>query len=387
MKEYDRIQIQDICSRISSGGTPKSTVEKYYGGNIPWLNTKEVNFNRIHSTERTITEEGLQNSSAKWIDENAVIVAMYGATAGKSAISKIRLTTNQACCNLNIDPDKADYRFVYYALYNDYSRLASLANGGAQQNLNAMQIKEFEIPYPSIEEQTAIANFLSALDDKIEVNRQINDNLEQQASNLFQDWLNNCENSIMLRELTDNVLDYTPNTHEYVYLLNSSDVTEGQFTVLPLTPNINLKGQFKKRFKKGDILYSEIRPRNRHYAYCYFDADKYIASTRLIVLRAKPEMLTSGILLYQYLMLNNVFEEFTLKTESRSGTFPQGNYEDLSSIKVPYGASQEKIAKALESIYKQLWINLEENKRLEALRDSLLPKLMSGELKINEIDC
>ena len=218
-------------------------------------------------------------------------------------------------------------------------------------------------------------------------NRRRNDNLEQQASNLFQDWLNNCENSIMLRELTDNVLDYTPNTHEYVYLLNSSDVTEGQFTVLPLTPNINLKGQFKKRFKKGDILYSEIRPRNRHYAYCYFDADKYIASTRLIVLRAKPEMLTSGILLYQYLMLNNVFEEFTLKTESRSGTFPQGNYEDLSSIKVPYGASQEKIAKALESIYKQLWINLEENKRLEALRDSLLPKLMSGELKINEIDC
>ena len=98
-------------------------------------------------------------------------------------------------------------------------------------------------------------------------------------------------------------------------------------------------------------------------------------------------MLTSSILLYQYLMLNNVFEEFTLKTESRSGTFPQGNYEDLSSIKVPYGASQEKIAKALESIYKQLWINLEENKRLEALRDSLLPKLMSGELKINEIDC
>ena len=120
MKEYDRIQVQDICTRICSGGTPKSTVEEYYGGTIPWLNTKEVNFNRIHSTEKTITEKGLQNSSAKWIDENAVIVAMYGATAGKSAIAKIPLTTNQACCNLNVDPNKADYRFVYYALYNDY---------------------------------------------------------------------------------------------------------------------------------------------------------------------------------------------------------------------------------------------------------------------------
>ena len=218
-------------------------------------------------------------------------------------------------------------------------------------------------------------------------NRRRNDNLEQQASILFQDWLRKCDSNVSIRELADNVLDYTQNLHDLVYLLNSSDVTEGHFSSLPLVANTNLKGQFKKRFMKGDILYSEIRPRNRHYAYCYFDADNYIASTRLIILRAKPDMLTSSIVLYQYLMLNSVFEEFTLKTESRSGTFPQGNYEDLSSIRVPYGANQEEIAKSLGSIYEQLWNNLKENERLEALRDSLLPKLMSGELKINELDC
>ena len=387
MQEWKTYRIGDICKRVCSGGTPKSTEPSYYDGEIPWLNTKEINFNRISSTEKHITQSGLDNSSAKWIDKNSVIVAMYGATAAKVAINTIPLTTNQACCNLSIDETKADYRFVYYWLCSRYTELASLANGGAQQNLNAQQIKDFEIKLPEIQTQQKIADLLWSIDNKIICNKSINDNLEQQASHLFQDWINNCENSIRLRELTDNVLDYTPNTHDHVYLLNSSDVTEGQFTVLPLTPNINLKGQFKKRFKKGDILYSEIRPRNRHYAYCYFDADEYIASTRLIILRAKPEMLSSNILLYQYLMLNNVFEEFTLKTESRSGTFPQGNYEDLSSIKVPYGANQEEIATALESIYKQLWNNLEENERLEALRDSLLPKLMSGELKLNEIDC
>ncbi len=218
-------------------------------------------------------------------------------------------------------------------------------------------------------------------------NRRRNDNLEQQASFLFQDWLSNCNSNVSIRELAENILDYTQNKCEQVYLLNSSDVTEGRFSSLPLVSNTNLKGQFKKRFKKGDILYSEIRPRNRHYAYCYFDADRYIASTRLIILRAKPDMLTSSTVLYQYLMLNSVFEEFTLKTESRSGTFPQGNYEDLSSIRVPYSANQEEIAKSLEAIYEQLWNNLKENERLEALRDILLPKLMSGELKINEIDC
>ena len=107
---------------------------------------------------------------------------MYGATAGKSAISKIPLTTNQACCNLMVDPEKADYRFVYYALASDYNRLASLANGGAQQNLNAQQIKDFEIPEFTLEEQKRIADFLSSLDDKIELNRRINDNLTRFAA-------------------------------------------------------------------------------------------------------------------------------------------------------------------------------------------------------------
>ena len=215
----------------------------------------------------------------------------------------------------------------------------------------------------------------------------INDNLEQQAQNLFNNWIVNCEETISIKELADNILDYSQNKHEYVYLLNSSDVTEGQFTSLPLTHNSNLKGQFKKRFQEGDILYSEIRPRNRHYAYCFFNAEKFIASTRLMVLRAKSEKLSSSILLYQYLLLDNVFEEFTLKTESRSGTFPQGNYQDLSSIIVPYSSDHSELATSLESIYRMYWNNLQENERLKCMRDSLLPKLMSGELKINEIDC
>ena len=177
MEESKYIKISELCSKVCSGGTPKSSVASYYDGDIPWLNTKEINFNHIYSTEKTITEEGLNNSSAKWIEPNAVVVAMYGATAGKSAIIKIPLTTNQACCNLMIDPSKADYRFVYYALASDYNRLASLANGGAQQNLNAQQIKDFEIPNFSLAEQKRIADFLSSLDDKIELNRRINDNL------------------------------------------------------------------------------------------------------------------------------------------------------------------------------------------------------------------
>lgn len=181
MKKNNRIKISDIAINICSGGTPKSTCPEFYGGDIPWLNTKEINFNRINSTEKTITENGLNSSSAKWIEKNSIAVAMYGATAGKSAIIEIPLTTNQACCNITIDANKADYRFVYYALFNDFQRLASLANGGAQQNLNAQRIKDFDIPYPTVKEQTLIANILSSLDDKIELNHRLNDNLNTAA--------------------------------------------------------------------------------------------------------------------------------------------------------------------------------------------------------------
>ena len=113
MEEWKEYKIGNICSNVCSGGTPSSKHAEYYDGDIPWLNTKEINFNRIYNTEKSITEEGLNNSSAKWIAENSVIVAMYGATAGKAAIAKIPLTTNQACCNLTIDPTIADYRFVF----------------------------------------------------------------------------------------------------------------------------------------------------------------------------------------------------------------------------------------------------------------------------------
>ena len=188
MTEWKTYRLGDVCKKVCSGGTPKSTEPSFYDGDIPWLNTKEINFNRIYSTERCITQKGLDNSSAKWIDANCVIVAMYGATAAKVAINKIPLTTNQACCNLSIDEKIADYRFVYYWLCFNYTNLASLANGGAQQNLNAQQIKDFEISLPPLEEQRRIAGILGAIDDKIENNRRINTNLELQAQALYKQW-------------------------------------------------------------------------------------------------------------------------------------------------------------------------------------------------------
>ena len=183
--KFEIYSLGNLCSRIASGGTPKSTKSEYYDGGIPWLNTKEVNFNRIYATERNISELGLKSSSAKWIAAPSVIVAMYGATAGKVAVGLVPLTTNQACCNMEIQEDKADFRFVYYYLKWKSKRLSSLANGGAQQNLNAQLIKDFPINLPCLPVQNRIADILWSIDDKIELNQKINENLERQMQALF----------------------------------------------------------------------------------------------------------------------------------------------------------------------------------------------------------
>ena len=182
------VRLGDICTKVCSGGTPTSSNPAYYDGDIPWLNTNEVNFCNIYSTNKTISEEGLRKSAAKYVPVNTVIVAMYGVTAGKCAIAKIPLTTNQACCNLVINDKLADYRYVYHFLYQQSDSLNKLAVGGAQQNLNAITIKKFKIALPPLPTQQKIASILSTYDTLIENNTKRIRLLEQMAENLYKEW-------------------------------------------------------------------------------------------------------------------------------------------------------------------------------------------------------
>ena len=153
------LTIEDISNNISSGGTPRSNIAAYYGGNIPWLRTQEVNFSEIWDTEIKITEEGMNSSSAKYIPANCVIVAMYGATVGRVGINKIPLTTNQACANIEVDDSIAFYKYVYYYLSSQYKYIKSLGTG-SQTNINAGIVRKLKIPIPPLAEQQRIVSIL-----------------------------------------------------------------------------------------------------------------------------------------------------------------------------------------------------------------------------------
>ena len=169
--DFEWKTLGEVTKKWYSGGTPRASNPEYYkGGNIPWLRTQEVKFNDIEETNIKITPAALKNSSAKWIPENCVIIAISGATAGRSAINKITLTTNQHCGCLEIDSTKALYRYVFHWVGLNYENIKALGQG-ARGDLNSSIIRNFRIPIPhadnpekSLSEQQRIVIILDKFD-------------------------------------------------------------------------------------------------------------------------------------------------------------------------------------------------------------------------------
>ena len=161
------MKVSEISTKICSGGTPNRSVERYFSGDILWLRTQEVDWNEIYDTEIKITEEAVANSSAKIIPANCVIIAMYGATAGKACINKVPLTTNQACCNVAVNGQVAEYKYLYYYICSRYEHIKGLGEG-SQNNINAQKIKEYPIPIPPLSRQQEIVSTLDTMSSLID---------------------------------------------------------------------------------------------------------------------------------------------------------------------------------------------------------------------------
>ena len=402
-------KLKEICELIVD--CPHSTA-KNEGYGYPLIRTPNVGKGRLllQGVHR-VNDEVYNARNERAVPSEGDIILAREAPVGNAAIIMPgqKVCLGQRVVLIRANKSMVNPMFLVYYLLSDeiQHRLKNNANGAVVAHLNMEEIRNLKVSIPDIKIQNSVAGILSSLDDKIECNRRINDNfafsfllltcfvlwllklrndnLEQQAQALFKSWLSHCSKMVTIGDLSLNITDYTKCEREEVVLINSSDVTEGHFEHHILSENKNLKGHFKKRFQKGDILYSQVRPRNRHWAFCTFDSDNYLASTQLMVIRNRPNVIPS-ILLYQYIIDDNVWLEFTLKTETRSGTFPQGNYEDLSSIRVPFGADTQSISASLERIYNLIYYNEDESRHLAQLRDTLLPRLMSGELKVNEIE-
>ena len=161
--KYEIVKLGDVI-KTTSGGTPAKAHSEYYeNGTIPWLTSGEINAGVITTVKNFITEEGMKNSSAKMIPENSVVIAMYGATAGVTGITRINTTTNQAVCCL-LPNGMFVPEFLYYAVSSKKDWMISQCQGGGQPNISQGIIKKIDLINPPLSLQNEFAAFVSQVD-------------------------------------------------------------------------------------------------------------------------------------------------------------------------------------------------------------------------------
>ena len=388
MSEWQTVAIGEICDLVTSGGTPLTSQKEYYhNGSIPWVKTKEVNQCRLYGTENHITQLGLDNSSAKLIPENSIIIAMYGdgKTAGRVALNKVPVTTNQACCNLILNKQKANYDFVFYNLMGRYDELVSKKTGSGQQNLNGKIIKEIEIDLPSLPEQKAIASVLSSLDDKIDLLHRQNKTLEAMAETLFRQWFieeakEDWEDKQLGTLLTVKrggsprpIQDYLSDSG-YRWLKISDVTSLNSPFVFNIKEHIKEEGLSKTTLLQAGklVLSNSATPAIPkilmvdtciHDGWLHFPVSSYSNE-------------------YLYLLFNHIRPELLQLGNGSIFTNLKTDILKEYVVKHPDEATLLKFQTVIEPIFTKLLENAKQIQTLEKLRDTLLPKLMSGEVRV-----
>ena len=336
--------LDDISVKISSGGTPKTGVAEYYDGDIPWLRTQEVNFCDIWDTGVKITESGVKNSSAKWIPVNCVIIAMYGATVGKLGINKIPMTTNQACANIEVNSEIADYKYVFYFLSSQYQYIKSLGSG-SQTNINAGIVKKLLVPIPcpdNPEKSLAIQSEIVRILDKFtaltaELTAELT--MRKKQYNYYRDQLLSFGESEVEWKTLGEIAAYSKSRisfdkldkNNYVGVDNLLQNRAGkiQSNYVPTSGNLT-------EFREGDILIGNIRP----YLKKIWQADSTGGTNGdVLVIRSCHKSILPRYL-YQILADDNFFE-YNMQ-HAKGAKMPRGNKDAIMKYRLPIPSFEEQ---------------------------------------------
>ena len=398
-----------VVDKMYSGGTPSTKRDDYYNGNIPWIRTQEVTFNRINKADIQITELGLKNSSAKYIPIDTVIVAMYGNSAGRVAISKIEATTNQACCNIVSKATVSNAEYIYYNLLNRYVEIKGKANGAAQQNLSVGVLKDLDICLAPLLEQQAIASMLTTFDDKIELLQAQNETLEATAQTIFKEWFGKYQVGDELPEgwrvgKLEEVIEFINGfgfkskellpepESDCLKVFKMGDIKKGGGF------NQNKTKSYYKRedalkipkyiLKSGDLLMSMTDMKDAisllgHTALMIYD-NEYIVNQRVGLIRASNDINIEYPFLY--LLTNNDVFIANLRGRANSGVQVNLTTKSIkeSSLVIPDKNTNTKFNMLVKPLFEKMKHNEIQIQTLQQTRDTLLPKLMSGKLRVEE---
>jgi len=384
--ELYKKRISDL-GRIVTGKTPRTSNAQNYGGDIPFLTpSDDLSGKFAPKTIKTITGLGLSEVKNCLLPSKSVCVSCIGSDLGKVVITNEPTVTNQQF-NSIIPNEENDTDYIYYLMTIVGKELNFLSKTStAVPIINKSTFADYEIEMPSLENQRRIAKVLSSLDDKIEVNRRINDNLEQQGQALFEEYVMN-PNKPRTQLLSD-----------YAHINPTRTIAKGraarciEMSSLPTRGTFPNDWTFKEynggmKFQNGDTIMARITPclENGKTAYINFLDDNEVAfgSTEYIVLSAQEGI--SPELLY-FLARYDDFVSYAVAHMNGSSGRQRVAGNDIANYVMPEITTEamDVISEKLHGIMEVIKNNSLESRRLAEIRDTLLPRLMSGEIKLEE---
>lgn len=359
---WKKYKLSEIGS-VVGGATPSTTVDAYYNGDIPWLTPKDLsNFHEryIDRGERNITKSGLNSCSARLLPAGSVLFSSR-APIGYVAIAKNPIATNQGFKSIIPNPEKVDSLFLYYLLKYNKDNIEAMGSGTTFKEVSGATMKNIEVYLPeNLDEQRRIAEILGSLDDKIELNRRINANLEAQAQALFINISRTCT-TIQKGTLKDLIEIKYGKDHKKLNIGNipvygsggimryvDTSIYEKETVLIPRKGSLNNVIYLNTPFWSVDTMFYSKMKYDHIAKYVYF----FLKSKDLSAMNtgsAVPSMTTD--ILYQM------------------------------DINIPDKTVFETYDTIVSPLFKQIQMNQRENQTLSALRDTLLPKLLSGEIK------
>jgi len=388
---------------IIIGGTPKTNVKEYWGGNIKWASAKDIsncNGRYIYETEKTITQEGLENSAAKLLPKNTIVITSRG-TVGEMRLLPFPMSFNQTCYGL-ITKEEVDALFLFYKLKTLLGKINSLSYGTVFDTITKKTFDDLRIVLPPFPEQKKIASILGTLDDKIELNYEMNKTLEKIAQAIFKSWFVDFEpfqdeefeyNEELGMEIPkgwevkpiDEIADflnglalqkYPPKDKNYLPVIKIREMRQGITESSDrASPDID------KRYivVDGDILFSW----SGSLEVCIWCGGKGALNQHLFKVTSQtyPKW-------FYYLWIKFHLPKFQHIAKGKATTMGHIRRHHLSEtyVLIPPKDIIEKMDKIMTPIIENIINNNIESRQLANLRDTLLPKLLSGEIRVNVDD-
>ena len=382
------IKIGEI-GQVVGGGTPPTSITEYYGGNIPWLSPKDLSTHKgryIKRGERNLSELGLFNSGAKLMPAGTVLLSSR-APIGYLAIAANDICTNQGFKSIIPDKKLVNSEFLYYYLKCHIEEIKDLGSGTTFAEISGKVLENYEVFLPELDIQRQIANILSQLDDKIELNQIINDNLYKQAKSIFKKYQQKATISCIIADLATNIVcGKTPPT--------SDDKNYGGLIPFITIPDMHGQPLIAKteRYLSDIGARTQLKKELPRHAVCV----SCIATPGLVSLALTPshtnQQINSIICkkdispFYVFFLLSSLSETIIALGTGGSTTLNL-NKEEFSKINVTVIDKElmRNIQAELMPFFNEIEYNLRENEMLMCLRNYLLPKLMSGEIDVSSL--